>query len=102
MPDRQRNPAVRGLRRFAAIPARCAAALIRIYQRYISPFLGPRCRFYPTCSTYAGEAIRRFGMVRGGWLALSRLLRCNPWCDGGVDPVPSAFSWRRQNTDARK
>ncbi|MDH3977460.1 MAG: membrane protein insertion efficiency factor YidD [Gammaproteobacteria bacterium] len=85
-----------------AIPARLAGGFIWIYQRCVSPFFGPRCRFYPTCSTYAAEAVRRFGVIRGGWLALSRLVRCNPWCDGGVDTVPERFSWRRQKADESK
>ena len=76
-----------------SLGARAATGLITGYQRYISPFLGPRCRFHPTCSSYAGQAIARFGAVRGGWLALRRIVRCNPFCDGGNDPVPSQFNW---------
>lgn len=64
--------------------------LIRGYQLFISPLLGPRCRFYPTCSNYALEAIETHGALKGSWLALRRLLRCHPWGDGGVDPVPPA------------
>ncbi len=63
-------------------------ALIRGYQLFISPLLGPRCRFYPTCSHYALEAIEVHGPWRGGWLALRRILRCHPWHPGGLDPVP--------------
>ena len=63
-------------------------APIRAYQVLVSPLLGPRCRFYPSCSSYAVEAIRRHGPVRGTWLALRRLLRCHPWNPGGPDPVP--------------
>lgn len=62
--------------------------LIRLYQLTISPWLGPRCRFEPTCSAYAREAIERFGPWRGGWLALKRILRCHPWGGSGYDPVP--------------
>lgn len=62
--------------------------LIRIYRYAISPALGPHCRFEPTCSAYALEAIRRHGALRGSWLALRRLLRCHPLCPGGYDPVP--------------
>jgi len=65
-----------------------AAFLIRIYQWTVSPLLGPRCRFYPSCSQYAHEALLRFGLLRGGWLALKRLGRCHPWHVGGIDPVP--------------
>jgi uncharacterized protein len=67
---------------------RLAAFLIRIYQWTVSPLLGPRCRFYPSCSQYAHEAVLRFGVLRGGWLALRRLGRCHPWHPGGIDPVP--------------
>ncbi|MDW8126250.1 MAG: membrane protein insertion efficiency factor YidD [Candidatus Bipolaricaulota bacterium] len=61
---------------------------IRIYQRVISPVLPHRCRFHPTCSEYAISAILRYGLVRGGWLSLRRLLRCGPWDPGGYDPLP--------------
>lgn len=62
--------------------------LIRLYQYAISPWLGPRCRFSPTCSSFAIEALEKHGLMRGGWLAVRRLLRCNPWHIGGYDPVP--------------
>jgi putative membrane protein insertion efficiency factor len=61
---------------------------ILFYKRFISPVLPPACRFYPTCSTYAMEAVRRHGILRGGWLALCRLARCHPWGGYGYDPVP--------------
>ena len=61
---------------------------LKIYRYAISPYLGPRCRFTPTCSAYALEAIERYGAVRGSWLALRRLARCHPFCPGGYDPVP--------------
>ena len=64
--------------------------LIRGYQLFISPLLGPRCRFYPTCSNYALEAIETHGALKGSWLALRRLLRCHPWGGQGYDPVPGA------------
>lgn len=66
--------------------------LIRGYQYLISPVLGNNCRFYPTCSCYAHTAIARFGVFRGGWLALRRIGRCHPWNPGGVDPVPEVLS----------
>jgi putative membrane protein insertion efficiency factor len=62
-------------------------APIRLYQRLFSPALGSRCRYYPSCSEYAVQAIRRFGILRGLLLAGWRLLRCNPWSHGGFDPV---------------
>ena len=62
--------------------------LIRGYQLLLSPLLGNHCRFYPRCSQYAREAIERHGALRGGWLAIRRVLRCHPWHPGGVDPVP--------------
>ncbi len=65
-----------------------ATILIRIYQWTVSPLLGPTCRFHPSCSNYALEAINRFGMFRGGWLTVKRLGRCHPWHPGGFDPVP--------------
>jgi putative membrane protein insertion efficiency factor len=67
---------------------RVALLLIRFYQQAISPWLPPACRYYPTCSAYAVEAIERHGFFRGGWLAAKRLLRCHPFHDGGYDPVP--------------
>jgi len=63
---------------------------IRAYQLLVSPLLGPRCRFYPSCSSYALEAIRVHGPLRGTWLAGRRLLRCHPWNPGGLDPVLAA------------
>jgi putative membrane protein insertion efficiency factor len=66
-----------------------AVAPIRAYQRFVSPLLPPRCRYYPTCSAYAVQAIREFGILRGLVLAGWRLLRCNPLSPGGLDPVES-------------
>lgn len=63
--------------------------LIRGYQFLISPWLGKNCRFEPSCSAYALEAVDRFGSLRGGYLALRRLLKCHPFHDGGYDPVPA-------------
>lgn len=63
-------------------------SLLKGYKFLLSPLLPPACRFYPTCSVYAMEAIERFGVVRGSWLALKRILRCHPWHPGGYDPVP--------------
>ena len=63
-------------------------ALVRFYRRAISPFCRPCCRFYPTCSQYALEAIEKYGALKGGYLAVRRILRCNPFHKGGYDPVP--------------
>jgi uncharacterized protein len=68
--------------------------LIRLYQYLLSPLLGPCCRFTPSCSAYAIEALRQYGLVRGGWLTVSRVLRCQPWHPGGFDPVPPAERYR--------
>jgi putative membrane protein insertion efficiency factor len=68
--------------------ARCAAAVLDFYKRFLSPLLPRACRFEPTCSVYAREAITRHGLGRGGWLAVRRILRCNPFHRGGLDPVP--------------
>lgn len=62
--------------------------LLRAYQLCVSPFLGPNCRFYPSCSEYAAEAVREHGALKGTALAAVRLCKCHPWHDGGVDPVP--------------
>ncbi len=69
--------------------ARLFLMMIRLYRRAISPLTPPSCRFMPTCSAYAEEAIRRHGTRRGGWLALRRLLRCHPFGGSGFDPVPN-------------
>lgn len=68
--------------------ARAFQLLIRAYQLALSPFLGANCRFHPSCSSYALEALERHGALRGSWLALRRLARCHPWHPGGYDPVP--------------
>ncbi|GHE96286.1 membrane protein insertion efficiency factor YidD [Thalassotalea profundi] len=65
-----------------------AIAIIKSYQRFISPLLGNNCRFNPTCSFYAIEAINRFGVIKGTWLAGKRILKCHPLNEGGDDPVP--------------
>lgn len=63
--------------------------LIRLYQLCLSPFLGRCCRFVPSCSEYAQEALERYGLLKGGWLAIKRLVKCGPWNRGGYDPVNS-------------
>jgi len=73
---------------------------IRFYRIAISPLMAPHCRFYPSCSAYAEEALRRHGAVKGMYLAMHRLLRCHPWAEGGVDTVPEQFSLCRVATVA--
>ena len=63
-------------------------ALVKFYRKFISPLRRPCCRFIPTCSQYALEALEKYGAVKGSWLAFKRILRCNPLCKGGYDPVP--------------
>lgn len=79
--DEQKNALI-------ALPGRCLIALIRGYQRFISPLLGPSCRFQPTCSYYAITALQRFGLIKGCWLSIKRILKCHPLHEGGDDPVP--------------
>jgi hypothetical protein len=70
--------------------------VVRLYQRLISPLRPQTCRFHPSCSAYAVEALERFGPLGGGWLAIRRLGRCHPWTPGGVDPVP--MTWAERNS----
>jgi len=69
--------------------AKTVELLIRAYQRLLSPLLGPRCRFYPSCSQYTLEAVRTHGAARGLWLGVRRISRCHPLHPGGIDPVPA-------------
>lgn len=73
----------------AALPRRVLIALVRGYRLLLSPWLGSACRFEPTCSQYALEALDRHGAALGSYLTTTRLLRCHPWCAGGCDPVPA-------------
>ncbi len=72
----------------SSVVGRVLIGLLRGYQRWISPALPPNCRFYPTCSGYAVEALHVHGVLRGSWLTVRRLLCCGPWHPGGIDPVP--------------
>ena len=69
-------------------PQNIAIAFIKGYQRFVSPLFGSNCRFQPTCSCYAHQAIERFGVIRGSWLAGKRIIKCHPLNEGGEDPVP--------------
>jgi putative membrane protein insertion efficiency factor len=77
---------------------RLAARGVTAYQRLVSPFLGRHCRFAPTCSEYARQALIAHGLLRGGWLATCRLLRCHPWHPGGYDPPPHGRTRPRQHS----
>ncbi|MBN1442989.1 MAG: membrane protein insertion efficiency factor YidD [Planctomycetes bacterium] len=77
------------------LPRRLAALLLSGYKMLISPLLPRACRFHPTCSEYCREAILRHGVLRGGWMGIWRLLRCQPLAKGGFDPVPEATARRR-------
>ena len=70
------------------IGRRLALLLLSLYQKVISPYLPPRCRFYPSCSHYATQAIRKHGVTKGGFYSLKRLSRCHPWHPGGIDRIP--------------
>ena len=76
--------------------------LIEGYRRFVSPLLPASCRYIPTCSQYALEAVKRFGARRGFVLAMRRLLRCNPFAQGGYDPVPDEYPTRKKKTYERK
>lgn len=96
--------ALRGARRIALAPRYLGMAVIWVYQKTVSPLLGPRCRYYPSCSHYGYTAVERFGLVRGSVLAGWRILRCNPWSAGGVDDVPfkgEPLFGRRRKTNVR-
>lgn len=82
------------------IPKAAAVALLRTYKRFLSPMLPPSCRFVPSCSEYAEEAVERYGVLRGGLMALWRLLRCHPFSRGGHDPVVSAEALKSAPTIA--
>ncbi|MDE8034437.1 membrane protein insertion efficiency factor YidD [Actinobacillus equuli subsp. equuli] len=82
-----------------SVAARLLLLPIYFYRYCISPLIGPRCRFYPTCSTYAVEAIKRHGALKGGWLATKRIARCHPWSEGGEDPVPGCCGKQHSHED---
>ncbi|MDH5601752.1 MAG: membrane protein insertion efficiency factor YidD [Gammaproteobacteria bacterium] len=71
--------------------------LIGFYRYVISPLIGPRCRYIPTCSEYSQTAVIRFGVIKGGWLAIKRILSCHPWGKSGYDPVPDAYDAKKEH-----
>lgn len=80
---------------------RVLVGLVKAYRLTLSPWIGGACRFTPTCSLYSIEALEKHGAAAGSYLTLSRIARCNPWCEGGHDPVPQAkprlFGWAQQS-----
>ena len=68
--------------------------LLRVYKRWLSPLMGKRCRFYPSCSVYCAQCVSQHGWLAGTWMGLNRLMRCQPLCESGFDPVPERFLWR--------
>ena len=80
---------------FARLPRLLGRGLVTLYRYTLSPLIGPRCRHLPGCSDYADEAINRFGLWAGGWMALARILRCHPWGTHGLDFVPAAAAAAR-------
>ena len=82
--------------------SRLLVLLIRGYGYLLSPFLGDNCRYYPSCSSYAQQAIERYGALRGSWMGLKRVLRCHPFHEGGYDPVPGESAERGQDQGEQK
>jgi uncharacterized protein len=82
---------------------RFLVGLVRAYRFFLSPWLGSACRFEPTCSAYALQALQQHGATAGSYLTLRRLARCHPWCAGGHDPVPEQFGgWLRRHSSSRE
>ncbi|MBL1148500.1 MAG: membrane protein insertion efficiency factor YidD [Pseudomonadota bacterium] len=76
--------------------------LIKFYQLMISPLKQPCCRFHPTCSAYARQAVQKYGVLKGGWLFLIRFMKCHPWGPHGYDPVPDFFDWHPRRKSGKK
>jgi len=75
------------------------SGIIGFYRYVISPILGPSCRYTPTCSEYSQEAVMRFGVIKGGWLSIKRILSCHPWGNSGYDPVPEKNDDSKNESD---
>jgi len=84
------------------LPKHSLTAAIKFYRYFISPLIGPTCRFYPSCSCYAEQALQQHGAIRGSYLTVRRLLRCHPWHEGGYVPVPPAVTDTPINKEAVK
>ncbi|MGV8885817.1 MAG: membrane protein insertion efficiency factor YidD [Microbacteriaceae bacterium] len=80
------------------LPRNVCVVILRVYRAIISPLYGDVCRYYPSCSAYALEAIQQYGVVRGIWLGSKRLARCHPWAEGGIDDVPVRHPHRASTT----
>jgi putative membrane protein insertion efficiency factor len=83
------------------LPSAVLMTFVRFYQLVISPMLGPRCRFHPTCSEYAIEALRVHGAIKGSWLTIKRLSRCHPMSPGGIDPVPPCCAAKQESIEKK-
>ena len=82
------------MRTLLRLPSLLVIGLVRLYQKFISPLTGPSCKFHPTCSTYAVQALQTHGLIKGSMLSVARLARCHPWQLGGINPPPPAGKWR--------
>jgi putative membrane protein insertion efficiency factor len=89
------------LNRIKRLPLALLILLVKFYQLFISPMIGPQCRFTPTCSEYAVEALRMHGVLKGVWLTIKRLSRCHPMHPGGLDPVPPCCSFKRASISTK-
>ena len=87
------------LRDLRNVPVRAVVFVIQLYRHMVSPLRLPTCRFMPTCSQYAVEALTEFGLIRGGWLSAVRLAKCGPWHRGGWDPIPERHCHEQQSSD---
>lgn len=81
------------------IPSLLLISLVNGYRYLVSPYIPSRCRYYPTCSSYAHEALLKYGAIKGSWLSIKRLARCHPWGDSGYDPVPEKCSCSHSNSN---
>lgn len=96
------GPLVPAGARPTSVVARLLVAVVEAYRRFVSPLLGPHCRFAPSCSAYAVGALREHGALRGGWLAVRRIARCHPFNPGGLDPVPPARRFGHENPGEKR